>query len=275
MKNKITILLAVIILTSFSGFAQIIDLTTSTTGTVTGFAQSFNENRAVDVTVLSTHTIHLTSMSIHRYWTGGDGTANLSARIYNSGTQALLYSHDTTVYNINDGTVNVPISYILDTGSNYRISFYSSGPNSDNAGNMFQPNSFPYIDSTNQLRINQAYDVGSDTFPDNFNIFVPIITMTYDTNTITTSIPVIGSLESNINVFPNPSNGNLTLSNLRLMNYDLRITDVFGRTVYSQPIINQTQSTIQLNQIPPGIYYWEMISDKGIEGTGKIVLIRN
>ena len=266
-------------MTAAASFAQTIDLTTGTTGTITGFAQSFNENRAVDVTVLSAHNIHITSISIHRYWVGGDGTANLSARVYNSGTQALLYSHDTTVFNINNGTVNIPISYVLDTGMTYRISFYSSGPNSDNAGNMFQPTAFPYVDSTGLLRINQAYDVGADAFPNNFNIFVPIITMTYDTVSIMTGTPAIGLLASDVSVYPNPNDGNFILKNLRPDKsggiYDLRITDVLGSEVYKQTISNSTQSNINIPGLSNGIYYWELISDNRIEGKGKIAIIKD
>jgi len=273
MKYKISLLLSIIIFTT-SSFAQIINLTTGVSGSITGVPQSFNENRAVDVTVLSTHNIHLTSMSVHGYWVGGDGTANLSARIYNSTTHALLFSHDTTVYNINNGTVNVPVSYILDTGVTYRISFYSSGPNSDNAGYMFQPSSLPYLDSTTLLRINHAYDVGADTFPNNTNIFVPLITMTYDTTSIMTGIQDVGLSVCDIKVYPNPNDGNFTLT-CNLLNSQFLIFDLSGRKVYSQAIINQQSSIINVSNLSNGIYYWEIIGEKGIEGKGKIAVIKN
>ena len=81
--------------------------------------------------------------------------------------------------------------------------------------------------------------------------------------------------EDNISVYPNPSSSTITISNLRFAIYDLRITDVFGRIVYYQPIRNQQPSIINLPDLSNGIYYWEMKSDKGIEGKGKIVIMKN
>ena len=42
---------------------------------------------------------------------------------------------------------------------------------------MFDPDSFPYTESTGTLDVNQAYSIASDSFPTNPNIFVPQITI--------------------------------------------------------------------------------------------------
>jgi len=84
------------------------------------------------------------------------------------------------------------------------------------------------------------------------------------------------STNNHFNLFPNPNNGNFTLS------YSLSsplqtqfiIKDFVGRTVYSQPIINSSQSTIDLSYLSNGIYYWETISNNSILEKGKIAVIK-
>ena len=90
-------------------------------------------------------------------------------------------------------------------------------------------------------------------------------------------IPLAASNSIEISLYPNPNAGNFTLKyhlpQSEIKNFELGIFDVTGRKVYSQPITNQKQSTIQLNQISNGIYYWKMMSDKEIIGTGKIAIM--
>ena len=54
-----------------------------------------------------------------------------------------------------------------------------------------------------------------------------------------------------VSLYPNPTSGTFTISYSQLStpNSQLIIEDVLGRTVYTQPITNPTQSTIQLNQL--------------------------
>jgi len=44
--------------------------------------------------------------------------------------------------------------------------------------------------------------------------------------------------------------------------YDLRIPDVLGNEVYSQPINNSTQSTINISYLSNGMYFYRITSDK-------------
>jgi len=68
-----------------------------------------------------------------------------------------------------------------------------------------------------------------------------------------------------IYLYPNPTTGTFTLtynSQLSLKNSQLIITDVLGRAVYSQPINNSTQSTINISQLSNGVYFYQLSNGK-------------
>jgi PKD repeat protein len=65
-----------------------------------------------------------------------------------------------------------------------------------------------------------------------------------------------------ISIYPNPNDGTFTIYNLPFIIYNLKITDVLGREVYHQAIINQTKSTIQLNQLSSGVYFYQLTTNK-------------
>ena len=74
--------------------------------------------------------------------------------------------------------------------------------------------------------------------------------------------------ENEIKVYPNPTTGTFTLSIRNLSpalagsNWDLRIIDVLGQEVYSQPIINQESTIINLPQISNGVYFYQLSNSK-------------
>ncbi len=79
--------------------------------------QSYNETRAVDVTVLSSVDLNVSSMTLSGI--GGSGLAK--AVIYDSNTQLLIASAQGT---LTGGTITLPISATLRSGGEYRIGFY-------------------------------------------------------------------------------------------------------------------------------------------------------
>jgi hypothetical protein len=242
------------LLSSASMFAQI-DLTTGGSGGFTGVGQSFNESRGIDVTVLSTVGIQITSMTLNQFNVSFDGMAVVGARIYNSATSALLYSHDTTVYNIYYGPVSMPVSFLLVPGQSYRIGFYCSGTNSDNSAIMFQPTVFPYIESTNVLRINHAYSLLADAFPSGVNIFVPMVSLTYDSVSVT-NILSANETDPGIGLFPNPADGFLRLTgNLTNLTRDVEILDTHGRIVLRQKDAQVTHDKINVSSLAAGVYF--------------------
>lgn len=75
-----------------------------------------------------------------------------------------------------------------------------------------------------------------------------------------------------ITVYPNPNDGNFTITQSGMRNYELGIYDVMGRQVYYQLINNSSPITINISYLSNGIYFWKAISDKGIIEKGKIVI---
>jgi hypothetical protein len=62
-------------------------------------------------------------------------------------------------------------------------------------------------------------------------------------------------------------------------NCQLKIKDVYGRTIYSFPIksgISNTSGTTTIS-VPAsqGIYFWEIVSNKEILGNGKMIIVDN
>ena len=151
-----------------------IDVTSGTGGSYLP-NQSFNETRGVDVTVLTSSDLVVSSLTLNALNVGGDGMATVGARIYSSPSGVLLASNGTTVFA--NGAVTVPISTTLHAGQSYRVCFYCGppGPHADNSATLFEPGSFPYTEGSGSLRINQAYESPTDSYPTNFNIFDPWI----------------------------------------------------------------------------------------------------
>jgi hypothetical protein len=55
------------------------------------------------------------------------------------------------------------------------------------------------------------------------------------------------------------------------MPLQFELIDVFGETVYSQPLTNSTQSTINITGLSNGIYFYQLIGNEGIQ-RGKLVI---
>lgn len=136
--------------------------------------QSYNETRAVDVTVLSPADLLVSSITLSGI--GGGGLTR--AVIYDSNTQMLIASAQGSV---SGGTITLPISATLNSGDEYRIGFYGYLGN----GTFFIPGSppyslpghFPYTESSGLLRINGAWDTWADSFPNFENLAVPQISL--------------------------------------------------------------------------------------------------
>jgi len=175
--------------------ATTVDLTSGTTGALTGVPQSFNETRGVDVTVLAASDQLLRSMTLDGLFIS-TASATIGARVYDSNTMTLIASADTTVSSGSNLSVTIPIPATLAAGSDYRLSFFVDAGGFGGSGTMFDPDpsglgGFPYTDATGTLDINQAYSIASDSFPTNANIFVPLITL-HVSGAAPPAVPVLG-----------------------------------------------------------------------------------
>ena len=85
----------------------------------------------------------------------------------------------------------------------------------------------------------------------------------------------IDELSSNsfVTAFPNPAFNEITIQTnffeegLML----LELTDVSGRLVKTQKIVNRGQSVVNLEGIPEGIYFYQITKDQKTYGVGKLI----
>ena len=127
--------------------------------------QSYNETRALDVSVLSPMDLIVQSMTLD----GINGSGLAKAVIYDSSTHSLIASAQGTV---TSGTVTVPISARLASGDDYLIGFYGMLGSGD-----FLQADFPYTESSGLFHVDGAFQSPFDAFPDNHNLFAPQVSM--------------------------------------------------------------------------------------------------
>jgi len=142
----------------------------------------------------------------------------------------------------------------------------NSGCNQKNAGTI---QTSPATQVTNVSPV-----INSDNFTHNTQTIVGNggIVTTLCTNV---GIPEIADMK-NVSIYPNPNDGNFSLSyHLSSSKNELLIIDVFGRTVYSSVLTSQegTQNIV-VSTLSSGIYYWEVVSEGGVEGKGKLAVIK-
>jgi PKD repeat protein len=96
-------------------------------------------------------------------------------------------------------------------------------------------------------------------------------------DTITIQIPIITSgiqeMSGNADfVFgPNPVNDQLTISNFQLIS-NIEIYNAVGEKLFfQQQTTNDKQQTVDVSQLPPGIYYVKVVDEKNNLMTRKIV----
>jgi len=89
-------------------------------------------------------------------------------------------------------------------------------------------------------------------------------------------VGTISSGAGQIIVYPNPSNGEFTVS---IKNYELGITssvevyNMLGEKIYSQFLIPNSSFLIDLSNKPNGIYFYRILSDVGgVLGEGKLII---
>jgi hypothetical protein len=86
----------------------------------------------------------------------------------------------------------------------------------------------------------------------------------------------INSLEnsnSNISLFPNPSSGifHLQINNGNFPKSEIEIYDVLGNIIFQSEILN-SETEINLSGNAKGIYFYRVMNENGILGTGKIMV---
>ena len=135
-----------------------------------------------------------------------------------------------------------PILYI-------QWSFAGGLPNLDTQASI-TPCIYYYDTGRYQVTLADSNAFGSDT------------AIHYITVLTCTGINSINNSNSEISIYPNPTNSAITLSNLRFGIYYLRITDVTGREIYHQPINNSNNTTIDVSDWSNGVYFYQLTNSK-------------
>ncbi len=119
---------------------------------------------------------------------------------------------------------------------------YPSGVAFDPCGNL-------YIPDVNNRRIRKV-------------VFNP----TCDLETLNT---VVENIAKNISIYPNPTNNELQIDNAQ-PGSEYKLYDVVG-AIKQQGILPQSNNTIPLNTLPPGIYLLQIADTKGARTIHKII----
>jgi len=169
-------------------------------------------------------------------------------------------------YNINSNTYSVVHNFDTLTGNIYPRGSLIQASNGKLYGTT--GNTFSYLDSIGNSIF--QFDPINNTYTDIFNFVVGI----NGTNgfgpgdlmesPLTSGIKTITN-NKEISVYPNPANNTVTFRsdshpNLigTFLNSQLIITDVLGREIYHQPIINPNQTTINVSQSNNGVYFYQL-----------------
>ena len=137
---------------------------------------------------------------------------------------------------------------------------------SDNAGCMYQPN-FPYDESNNLIQVNAGKESPFDAFPDNQNIYIPVMLMTYYLDTATTIQTL--SMSHDVYLFYNPVTNSLCISAEGTGTCDLIICDMLGRRVMHEQFTEE--ATFSAQSLPTSLYIYELRGQNGIVKQGKFM----
>ncbi len=187
-----------------------------------------------------------------------DPTTNSYTDLYNetslSNFSSLIQATNGKLY----GTTDAGKIFSFDIGNNTLSYIYNS--TFLTYGSLLQGGNGKIFGTTNYT-IFSIDSLGSNV--SSWNVLHCIMNGAFIELPADTGIPEAQKNDSKVLVFPNPSSNNITISNQSgIRNYELRITDVLGNTVYHQAPSTSTQSTIDLSRWSKGIYLVHLQSDK-------------
>lgn len=100
----------------------------------------------------------------------------------------------------------------------------------------------------------------------------PSLTIVYNTVPVSVQQTKAGS---RLTIYPNPSSGKMQLTVSDVPMAKVQIYNVVGLPVYSQSIIDDRPSKIDLSKEPSGLYFYKLLSNNRIVETGKITIMKS
>jgi len=151
---------------------------------------------------------------------------------------------------------------------------------SNSANNEFIRGYHVYRDNmriTSQLLTNSTY-LDEDLLTGDYEYYVKTYYMegcisdrsNYVIETITVGVNEVNALER-IEIYPNPTTGELKIQNLTFKVTDLQIFDVYGRNILTSPMpLLSHEISLNISHLQPGIYFVRITTEKGVV-TKKVV----
>src|ERR1035437_176055 len=91
----------------------------------------------------------------------------------------------------------------------------------------------------------------------------PLVQVTILCSVLTSGIDELPVINSFVKAYPNPASSTLTISQTNsqfpLLNSQLLISNILGKEVYSQPINNSKELTIDISKLNNGVYFYQII----------------
>ena len=85
-------------------------------------------------------------------------------------------------------------------------------------------------------------------------------------------VEMVASVDNDLQVFPNPTSGNVTVSSIAFNIKTISIIDIFGRTVIEKQADGANNVQLDLSKEAKGVYIIKTISNSGILNVQKIVV---
>lgn len=211
-------------------------------------------------------TLTTTNGSVWSWQPGGQTTPSIT--VNTSGTYYCLVSNvNCGPYNTDTSVVNVltlPVASFTNSTASPTISFTNTTTN----GTNYQWN---FGDGGGSTIMNPTH-----TYTANGTYTVTLIACNGNCcDTVTTQVDITGlsvtdiSVNTNLVLYPNPTNGLLAIINYEVKDGDVvKITDVLGRTVLSQTM--SVKNEIDISLMAKGVYFVELTTREG-KMMGKVV----
>ena len=108
------------------------------------------------------------------------------------------------------------------------------------------------------LQINHGYQLLADQFPVNSNIFIPMITLGFDSVAVATGIST-PDVDQGARLFPNPARDFFDFTSVNPV-LEIEITNCFGETVLMQKPTQALHDRMNVSSLPAGIYFARIVT---------------
>lgn len=181
--------------------------------------------------------------------------SSISFKIYDAQSQTEIWNYSTNI-NAQGQVLNFPANLNLKTNKKYTLQVFGD---SSLLVQAFEVSGFPFTPYANGLQVLGASNGPASQFPSVSGNLVPAMILNFK--------QFIGLEEhdfSHLNMYPNPVNNQLTISNLiESQSYELSISNAAGNQLVQENVQNQTVFQVNTTALPAGLYIVNLKTDRG------------